>query len=187
MTDGEPIIERVRRDHLDRTDDGVDRWIRDVFAENHERLHGLILGSCRDPEIAADLTQEAFLRLLQQARAGRPPSNPTAWLYRVAINLLVSRGRKLTVARRHLHRLLSDRRPDTPEAVVVGREGATALSQALGELSVVHRSALLMAAQGVSGRDIASYLGKSEGATRTLLLRARRSLREAVDAREGLP
>ncbi|HMJ81385.1 MAG TPA: sigma factor-like helix-turn-helix DNA-binding protein, partial [Candidatus Dormibacteraeota bacterium] len=54
------------------------------------------------------------------------------------------------------------------------------------------RLALLLAAQGQSGREIAAALGRTESATRTILCRARRRLRDelARGARQtdgGLP
>jgi DNA-directed RNA polymerase specialized sigma24 family protein len=42
-----------------------------------------------------------------------------------------------------------------------------------------------MAAQGASGEEIATHLGRSPGATRVLLLRARKRLRIAMTEREA--
>jgi DNA-directed RNA polymerase specialized sigma24 family protein len=43
------------------------------------------------------------------------------------------------------------------------------------------RTALMLSAEGYSGREVAGLLGKREGATRTLLWRGRLELRRLLD------
>ena len=52
------------------------------------------------------------------------------------------------------------------------------LTAALERLPKDHRAALLLAAQGFTGREIATILHKSEGATRNILWRARLLLKD---------
>ncbi len=54
------------------------------------------------------------------------------------------------------------------------------VQRALARLPIDDRTRLLLSAHGFAGRDIAEVLGRSEGATRTLLTRARVRLRERV-------
>lgn len=157
-----------------------------AFDEHEARIHGMLLASTRDPELAADVTQEAFLRLLGEARAGRYPDNPGGWLYRTATNLVINRSRRAAVARRLAPRLLRRDEPPSPEAHALDRERSVALKDALARLPLAQRTALIMAAQGVTGEEIAAHLGKSHGATRTLMLRARRRLRRVVEEQETL-
>lgn len=177
--------EPVRIDLERRREGEAARFIERVFAEQERRIHGLVLASLRDPELAADVTQEAFLRLLREARAGRYPDSAGAWLYRTALNLAVSRARRAAVARRFAPRLVRRDDPPTPEEVSLGRERSALMRAALARLPQVQRTALIMAAQGIGGEQIAAQLGKSHGATRTLLLRARRQLRLAVEHEEA--
>ena len=51
---------------------------------------------------------------------------------------------------------------------------------ALATLPVDARTALMLAAHGFSGREVAAALGRSELATRSLICRARLRLREQV-------
>jgi len=53
------------------------------------------------------------------------------------------------------------------------------------ELAPDARVALLLAAQGFSGREIAETIGRSEIATRTLMCRARLDLRRRLEAADG--
>jgi RNA polymerase sigma factor (sigma-70 family) len=171
----------VRTESVRSDERAAAETVRVAFEEYQDRIYGMLLASSRDRDAAADITQETFLRLLAEVRRGRSPQNTGAWLYRVALNLLVSRARRAAGARRVLPRLL---RPvwetDTPETVTLGHEASQAAVNALGRLSLVERTALVLAAQGVSGLEIAAYLGKPHGATRSMLLRARRKLRQSL-------
>jgi len=163
----------------------VAEFIEAAYDEHEARIHGMVLGATRDPELAADVTQEAFLRLLAEARAGRFPDAPGAWLYRTAMNLVVNRARRAAVARRFAPRLMQrDDTPD-PESMALEHERSRSMHEVLAGLPVADRMALLMAAQGLSGEDIAAHLGKSHGATRTLLCRGRERLRRAMAEREA--
>jgi RNA polymerase sigma-70 factor (ECF subfamily) len=149
----------------------------------------LALVNCtRDPAGAEDLVQEAFIRLVREARAGRMPQRPGAWLYRVANNLAISQARKASTLRRVQPRLLAPDRDDvsSPEARVLDREWAEDCAEALAAIAPATREVLLMAAAGVPRTVIARRVGRSEGATRTLLCRGRARLRE-IGARSFNP
>jgi RNA polymerase sigma-70 factor, ECF subfamily len=136
----------------------------------------------RDPELAEDVTQEAFLRLFTEARAGRIPDNVGAWLFRASANLVVSRARHAAVARRFAPTLARFDGPAQPDAVAILSEQQEEVRIALSRLSDTDRDALLLAAHGATGAEIAHHLGRSPVATRTLLSRARGRLRLAVGA-----
>ena len=76
---------------------------------------------------------------------------------------------------------------DSPPAdiEILRREENTALLEGLAQLPADARAALLMAAQGFSGREIAEALGRTEVATRTMMFRAREKLRIYL-VREGV-
>ena len=71
------------------------------------------------------------------------------------------------------------------EVEVLRRDTGEALVAALGILTDDARTALVMAANGYSGREIADALGRTETATRTLMFRARERLRTFLVA-EGI-
>ena len=74
---------------------------------------------------------------------------------------------------------------ESPEAGVLSRERASTLDAALATLSADARSALLLSAQGFSGEEIATAIGRSHAATRTLLSRARVRVRLALQDEPG--
>jgi len=148
-----------------------------AYRDHAAAIRGVAQRMTRDPESAADVTQEAFLRLFVEIRAGRLPDNVPAWLYRTCSNLIISSARHETVVRRTAPRLVRLDTPGEPEAEVVQREQDTTVRQALATLPADYRDAVVMAAQGASSPDIARKLGRTDAATRTLLCRARNRLR----------
>jgi RNA polymerase sigma factor (sigma-70 family) len=160
-----------------------------VYAQEHLGLFRYIKGVVRDQELAEDILQEAFLRLLHAMTAGEAPENAHAWLYRVATNLAISRARRSQTMARHLPELASSRVAASPEQQALEAERDRALRSALGALPVEMRAAIVLASHGFSAREIGTTIGKSEGAVRMLLsrgrLRVRRFLLSADIVRSG--
>lgn len=157
-------------------------WTAAQQTERAYRRHGTALSRyalrlTRDSAVAEDVVQDAFTRLSVELQAGRAPDNISAWLYRVVANLAASRGRRIQVAVRHAGRIAAGERAAAAETVVLDAELARAVGEALGTLSPVDRRAVLLAAHGYRGPEIAALIGRTEGATRTLLCRARARLR----------
>lgn len=151
-----------------------------AFADHAAALRSHLVRSVRDPAAADDLVQEAFVRLLTESAAGRPPLHPRAWLFRVAGNLAASRARRSSVAARRAADLVSRGVVPSPEEVLLEREEARSLSGRLAGLPDDVRTALLLSAHGYSGAEIARRIGRTELATRSLLCRHRRRLRRAT-------
>ena len=160
----------------------ADDFVTEAHRTHAAMTYAIAMRTTRDPELAEDVTQEAFIRLLTEARAGRAPDNIGGWLYRTVSNLIISRARRAAVARRLAPRLADASSPDQPDAVAVRRESQAELRSALASLSADEQVALLLAASGATGLEIAARLGRSHGATRALMCRARSRLRGGVMA-----
>lgn len=144
-------------------------------------LRRYVTARTRDAETAEDIVQEAFIRLEISAQARRFPSNPKAWLYRVALNLVISGSRHADVARRIACQFGSDDVAESPEAAFMASERGRELGVAMQALGPLGRTSLILAAEGYTGREIARAIGLSEGATRTRMCRARSVLRRELD------
>ena len=159
----------------------ADMLVASIYEADRASLEGFVRTITHDQEVAEEICQEAFTKLLMEARAGRTPDNPRAWLRRVASNLAISRGRHNQVVERKHSALVSYELGDSAEVAALRHEDARATFQALAQLHATDRRALLMAASGLSGAEIGERLGRSNGATRTLLCRARQKLRQAME------
>jgi len=159
-----------------------------AWTDHHQEIYAFLVRTTHDPEAAADLLSETFLRLTREARADRVPDNVRAWLYRVAGNLAVSRGRRIGAGLRWVTRTMAAGRTatvdDPPETHVLAREGRAELVGALADLRPDARAALLLSAEGFSGAEIAAAIGRSEAATRTLLCRTRVHVRRRLEPAE---
>ena len=156
--------------------------IVEIYQAEHLALFRFVRAATGDEEAAEDVLQEAFVRLIREVAAGRAPENAHAWLFRVATNLVVSQVRRARTAERHLGDLERDPLAASPEQLVLVTERDEEVRTALDDLPVDGRVALLLAARGFSGREIAHTLGRTEGAVRTLLCRSRLRVRERLDA-----
>jgi len=174
MADNTPA--RANGDDMTQTTDS-DRFIEAAYTAQAGPLVRRLTGITRDPTAAEDLMQEAFVRLVVEVRAGRIPSEPGAWLYRVGHNLAMSRGRRMSVADRRQGELSLAGEARSPEALAVESERNTWLRYAVAELGPIDQLAIILAAHGVRGPEIARSIGRSDAATRTLLCRARTKIR----------
>jgi RNA polymerase sigma factor (sigma-70 family) len=168
------------------TETGVDieRIVGSAYLQHHGQLQRYLTGITRDPAAAEDLTHDAFERLTAEVQAGRVPDDFGAWLHRVGHNLAMSRGRRISVAdRRRAELVVSDWMP-SPESLTVAGEEQQAVSAVLEGLGQVDRQALVLAAHGYRGAEIARTIGRSDVATRTLLCRARAKVRTLMLARQ---
>ncbi len=167
----------------------ADALVVAAWTDHHAEVYAFLVRTARDPGVAEDLLSEAYLRLTREVRAGRTPDNVRAWLYRVGANLAVSRGRRISAALRGLVRIQTTTAPPvttlTPEASYLAREGRAAIVGILADLDPGARAALLLAAEGFSGAEIAAAIGRSEAATRTLLCRTRIRVRSRLESAEA--
>ena len=147
-----------------------------LFERSARRLQRSMTRLSGESELAADVAQEAFVRLY---RRGAMPDEPEAWLISVALNLL--RNARSTGSRRH--RLLtvaraeeahSDPLPPPDESATAG-DARRRVRSALERLPAREQRMLLLQAEGYSYRDIAAALALNEGSVGTLLARARRA------------
>lgn len=154
--------------------------VDDAYRTHHEALVRHVAAIIRDRELAEDIAHEAFVRLLRAVDEGRQPDNIGAWLHRVGTNLAASHGRHVQVVNRHAQTLPRPADAPDPEATAVQDELSELVAAMLTELPRAERDALVMAAYGVGGSEIAASVGRTAGATRTMLCRARNRIRRQL-------
>ena len=159
-------FEELYRDHL-----------RDVYSYCYYRI-----GNHHDAE---DLTEQTFLQAYRHFERARRESDGRPlrpWLIRIAHNLAANyhrdRARRPTAA---LDNVEPVEHPHGTERVVEGRERMREVMAGLDRLSEDRREALIMRfSLGMSNREIARALGRSDGATKVLIHRAIKQLEEEL-------
>jgi len=162
----------------------------DLYAD---RMYRYLLVRVADPDTAADLTTELFLKVIEHAGGFRLPASHaaasfSAWLYRIAANLVAGHYRK----ERRRPWLSLDEQDDqhdpskSPERVAEDREELRELAQAMTTLSEDQRIVLHSRyIEALSNAEIALALGKTEGAIKALQHRALRSLARVLGRQTG--
>jgi RNA polymerase sigma-70 factor (ECF subfamily) len=168
----------VAKAELDRAFEELYReHLRDVYSYAYYRV-----GNHHDAE---DLTEQAFLQAYRHFERARRESDGRPlrpWLIRIAHNLASNyhrdRSRRPEAA---LDAVEPPSHPHATERVVEGREELRVVMAKLDELNEDRREALIMRfALGMSNREIARALGRTEGATKVLIHRAIKQLEEEM-------
>jgi RNA polymerase sigma-70 factor (ECF subfamily) len=170
--------ERPSKAELDRAFEELYRnHLRDVYSYAYYRV-----GNHHDAE---DLTEQAFLQAYRHFERARRESDGRPlrpWLIRIAHNLAANyhrdRARHPAAA---LDAVEPPSHPHGTEQIVEGREELRLVIEKLDRLPDDRREALIMRfALGMSNREIARSLGRTDGATKVLLHRAIKQLEQEM-------
>lgn len=157
------------------------RFVEELFAKHQNEIFAYLLRMLRDPELAADLTQDAFVKAYKAYDALQKPENARAWLYQIAHRVALDDLRRRRIIR--FVPLVGEARTTAPSAehLVMETRLSGDLQRALERIPPRQRSALLLAElHDLTGMELAAALGVSHVAARALLTRARESLRQAL-------
>lgn len=158
----------------------------DAFRGFYDRTSGALWGYLSrisgDRQVADDLLQESYYRLLKSTTVFESENHRRNYLYRIATNLVRDTKR---AARPRLDEGLEMANVAAPEAAA-DAESRTDLRRALGRLKPRERAMLWLAyANGSSHAEIADVLGLKTGSIKLLLFRARRKLAASLQRQEA--
>jgi RNA polymerase sigma-70 factor, ECF subfamily len=148
-------------------------------------LHAFIARRVESPEVADDLTQDVLVRLLAH-NDGRV-EHPTAWLYRVARNVIIDHYR--TRGSRSQGRLDADdpasagpaEDPFADDPQAAQRELAGCLHPLVDQLAEPYRSAVsAVDLGGQTHTEVAHAMGLSTSGMKSRVQRGRRQLRQLL-------
>lgn len=155
------------------------RDIKRLFLAHRGELLAYLTRKLRDTELAADLTQETFLRFTEQQRAGTTAAvmHERAYLYRTAHNLAVDHLRQ---AQREQTEVVPDDALDdiphdhpTPEQTVAGQHELAQVRAALQELPERTRQVFFLTrVEGMTYRAVAERLCISDSSVQKHLAKA---------------
>ena len=197
---------RTTDEELFRKAQAGDRGAYGQIATRYQhRLYNAIVRMVGDREEARELTQETLVRGLAKIEGFRGESQPYTWLFRIAVNLSISRLRK--VQRRRTFSLNAPGRSNgrtgnggsdddqaaglvervrsheqaTPGELAEHRERGEQVVAALGRLDAEYRAVLVMRdIEGFDYQQMADVLGLPLGTLKSRLFRARLALRDEL-------
>lgn len=148
------------------------------------KLHGIALRITRQPSLAADATQEAFVQVWQQAhRFDAERGSAEAFL------VTLVRYRALDIVRRSTREVLGyegeEQEDDSPDALsrLVSSSEGVALKRCLDRLEADRRKMVVMAfVDGLSHGDLAQKLSIPLGTVKSAIRRSLLALRECLAA-----
>jgi RNA polymerase sigma-70 factor (ECF subfamily) len=165
-----------------------------LIVKYQDRLYNAILKICGNSDDAAELTQETFVKVLENIGTFRGQSSFYTWLFRVGVNLALNFcRRKLRLGMSSLDggaseqengsmtANLPDKREIDPVAIAQNRELARQVLAALEKLEDSQRAIVVLRdIEAMSYEDIAEVLQIELGTVKSRLCRARMALRELL-------
>ena len=163
----------------------VARGDQGAFRALSRRHAGAALGLARtivgNEAVAEELVQEAFLRVWLHAPRWRPDAAFRTWLYRIVINLCLNEKRRTSPLPLDAAGDPADPAPGA-ETKLAERERDRLVAAAVAALPARQRAAIVLTyTRGLSNAEAADMLDTSVSGLETLLVRAKRALRSALD------
>ncbi len=158
---------------------------RAAFAPLYERHVDQIFAYAytltRNRELAEDVTASTFAKALEDLPRFEWRGVPySAWLYRVASNLVARQSRRPPWSDLDAHQPVDDA---SPELIVEQRSRDAEVRAAVAALPTDQKQAVLLrCGAGLRNREIADVMERSEGAVKLLTFRAVTSLRKRLGA-----
>ena len=156
------------------------------------KIVNLVMRYVRDPELALDITQEAFIKAYRALPRFRGDSAFYTWMYRIAVNtaknhLAAQRRRPMNVEldlqdpeQYDLHAKLKE--TDTPEGLALRNELEELVERAIAALPEDLRTAIILRElEGMSYEEIAQTMECPVGTVRSRIFRAR----DAISKKTG--
>ncbi|HVM31027.1 MAG TPA: sigma-70 family RNA polymerase sigma factor [Candidatus Limnocylindrales bacterium] len=157
--------------------------IEQLYAAHHAEIYSYLSRMLRDDELAADLTQETFIKAFRAFDTLADRNRARAWLYQIAGRTALDELRRRRIVRFIPWSGESRGSDASAEELALQRRMSAEMERALAAIPPRQRQALLLAeVHELTGLELASALGVSHVAARALLTRARESLRQALAA-----
>lgn len=168
-----------------------------LISKYQDRVYNSILKICQNRDDAAELTQDAFVKVLENINSFRGQSSFYTWLFRVAVNLTLNyckRRFKLSPIsldaendrfekdRQKLTALLASPDAVDPAVIAQQKELSQIVVNLIGQLRQEYRVVLVLRdIEQMSYAEIAEVLGIENGTVKSRLSRARAMLRELLE------
>ena len=170
-----------------------------LILKYQNRIYNVILKMCGNPDDAAELSQETFVKVIEGIDKFKGRSSFYTWLFRIAVNLTLNHcqrnARTATrsldadekdpngASKQVLRDFLSDDRAVDPALAAQSQELCELARKSLLKLDEPQRAVVVLRdIEGMSYTEIADVLNVELGTVRSRLSRARSNLREILEA-----
>ncbi len=156
--------------------DGDSEAFGEIFRRHKDRMWAVALRTTRDPELASDAVQDAFINAFRRADSFRGDSQVSTWLYRIVVNACLDRLRRSRPTSD-----IADYDPVEPRDYHRSVEVRIDVRAALEHLPEAQRMALVLVdMQGLSVSEAAQVLDVAEGTIKSRCSRGRSALAELL-------
>jgi RNA polymerase sigma-70 factor (ECF subfamily) len=178
---------RTELELVDRLRQGEAEAFDAIYAAFNARLFAFLARLARNRDVAEDLLEETWLRLVAHASSLRADTELAPWLFTVARNLYASYCRSRAIEVTHAAEAIglwpTIGRGPSPFEATAANELHRRLEAALAQLPLSYREALLLVGvEGLRPAEAAAVCGISPEAMRQRLSRARAALAERMEA-----
>lgn len=154
-----------------------------IYDQNIDKIYRFIFLKVNSQEIAQDLTSETFLKGWEAFQKSQKIENPRAFLYRIARNLVIDhyreKGKNKVISAEDIR--IIDPRTDLEGRAVLMSDFEN-IKNVLTELNDDYQNVIIWRyIDDLPITEIAVLLGRTEDATRVLLHRALKTLRQSID------
>ena len=178
-----PLQERDDRELLRQHLAGDPDAFGELFRRHRDRMWAVALRTTRNPELAADCVQDAFISAFRRADSYRGDAAVTTWLHRIVVNACLDRLRRDKPTSPLPEYELADK-GDAAASVDTRLE----VREALDRLPEGQRMALVLVdMHGLSVLEAAAVLEVAEGTVKSRCSRGREAMAALLRERSGQP
>jgi RNA polymerase sigma-70 factor, ECF subfamily len=163
---------------------------RSLVVRHQRKVYAVALGIVKDPDLAWDVSQEAFVRVHQHLAEFKGDAAFSTWVMRIAHHLAIDFFRKERASSRDALEdvrdsdledasdgVLATTLDANPQRGVLRRELHGKIAEALGKIPVAHREILVLReVEGLSYEELARELGIPKGTVMSRLFHARKKM-----------
>ena len=152
----------------------------EIYSEYFSQVYKFVLGLCRNPDAAEEITQEAFFKALKNIEGFKGDCKLSFWLCQIAKNIFYSQAQKQGRQTESLtEMILSD---ENIEQQFTDYETALEVHKILHRLKEPYKEVFWLRTLGdLSFAQIGLIFGKSESWARVTFYRAKIEIREELE------
>ncbi len=174
---------------------GREAAFRELLARYEKPVFSLVVRMVRNPSLAEDLAQEAFIKAFHALGSYDPSYKFSSWLFKIANNLTIDHLRKRQLDTVSIHgapdartgedeartRIHVADTSENPEEYTANRELGGQIEAAIGRLRPEYRTAILLRhVEGRSYEEVAEIMEVPLGTVKTYIHRARHELKDLL-------